>query len=199
VVGVQHQAGVEDLDLALRRAAAGDLEQEVGGDAECGIRLGRLAAAAGGVVAGDQQRLLRGEAGRLGQVGLARVAVLVRVVGAGERHQGAQRLHRFLLLRDLGDVRRDERAQLPATHQLLTVGGELGPVGQLPALQQVCGLLERRAAGQVVDVVSTIEQATGLPVDVAERCGRCDDICQAFCGLVRHEYFLRLSPVEVYL
>ena len=81
----------------------------------------------------------------------------------------------------------------------VAVGGELGPVGQLAALQQVCGLLERRAAGQVVDVVSTIEEATGLAVDVAERCGRGDDIGQAFCGLVRHEYFLRLSPSEVYL
>jgi hypothetical protein len=63
----------------------------------------------------------------------------------------------------------------------------------------VCGLFEGGASGQIVDVVTTIEEATGLAVDVTERCGRGYDIGETFFGFVRHECFLRLSVSEVYL
>lgn len=199
MVGVQDQAGVEDLDLALTGGTAGDLEEEVRRHAQLGVRVGDDGTGPGRVVAGDEDRLLRGQPGGLAQVRLGVVGVLVRIITSGQRDQCAQRLHRGLLLRDLRDVGLDESAERTSSNQLLLVRRQLFPCGECAVLQKVGDLFEGGAVGQIVDVVATIEEATGLTVDVTERCGRGYDIGEAFGGLVRHECFLRLSVPEVYL
>ncbi len=104
MVGVQHQAGVEDLSGTLRRPGAGQLQQEVGGSAEAGIGSWQLPAGAGGMIGGDQHRLLCGQPGRLTQVGRRVIGLGVRIVGAAERDQAAQRLHRLLVPGDASQV-----------------------------------------------------------------------------------------------
>ena len=84
MVRVKYQARVKHLRLVLGGRRAAHLEQEAGGQPQAFAGGRQFAAAARGVLGGDQHRLLRGQPHRLAGVRLRRVRVLVRVVGAGQ-------------------------------------------------------------------------------------------------------------------
>jgi len=102
--GMQHQAGVEEAGFALRRPHAGDLEQEVGRQPELGVGFPGRPASPCCLVGGDQNGLLGGQPGCLAEVRPGLVGAGVRVIGAGQRDQAAQRLHRLLLRATSGRV-----------------------------------------------------------------------------------------------
>ena len=159
---------------------------------------GHVPAAPGGVVGGDQDRLLGGEPGRLPRVGRGRVGVLVRVVRAGQRDQAAQRLHRALRRGDLRQRGADQLAQGAAADQFGPVAVQLGPAGRGAALQQVGDLLEGRGPGQLMDVVTAVKQQARLAIDVAQRGGCGDDVSQSPGRLVRHFVYLPIARSAVY-
>ncbi len=186
VVGVQHQACVEDLSGPVGWSAARKLEQEVGGDAKAGIGFRQLAAEPGGVVGGDQHWLLRGQPRGLALVSRRLVGGGVRIIGAAERHQAPQRLHGPLVAGDASQVVGHESAELPASGEFGPVAVQLAAVRGLAALEQERDFLEAGAAGEVVNVVATVEQQPRAAVDVAQRGRSRDYICQTPRRRVRH-------------
>ncbi len=196
---MQHQAGVEEAGFALRRPRAGDLEQEVGRQPELGVGFPGRPAPPCCLVGGDQNGLLGGQPGCLAQVRPGLVGAGVRVVGAGQRDQAAQRLHRLLAAGHLGQGARGQLAERAPGRDLAAVAVQLGAARRRPALQQVGDLLERRGAGELVDVVAAVEQAARLAVYVTERRRRGNDIGQSPGRLSGHMSSSRTARSAVYL
>ena len=100
-----------------------------------------------------------------------------------------------------GDLRQrgaDQLAQGAPADQFGPVAVQLGPAGRRAALQQVADLLEGRGPGQLMDVVTAIEQQARLAINVAQRGGCGDDVSQALGRLVRHFVYLPMARSAVY-
>ena len=133
-------------------------------------------ASAPAIPSGHQRRHFRQQphADALDLVGRQRVGALIQL--RQPRHKRAQRIHAMPACRNAFDQRALGGAQA-------AFGGEPGPKRgefrggrQLAIPQQVHDLLERRALGQIVNIVPGITQAAGRPIDRAEPCRRHHDV-----------------------
>jgi len=170
VIGMQHEAGIEDLCLTRRRRRTPHLQQEVGSEPQLRLSRADLAPVPRGMVGGDKVRLLGDEPGGLADVRPGRVGVLVRVVGTSQRDQASHRLHRRLPARHVRQARANQRAEGASGGDLVGVGGQFGACGRVAPLQEIGDLLEGRGSRELMDVVPAVEQQARPAIDIAQRC-----------------------------
>ena len=127
----------------------------------------RRAAVADVFVRSDDHRHLRGKPHPLAQSRFRRCVRNFRVEGGERRHRRAQHVHRVRALHRADDVVH-RRRQHARRLQLGLEGLELGPLGQFPLEEQVAGLLEGRALGEVVNRIAAVEQLAPSPLDEAD-------------------------------
>ena len=164
VIGVQRQRDVHRADLGRIRTAAEQHVEEVGGVPHRRIGRDRSAALLHASPGRDEAGDLAGEADGLAIRRLQRIVVRVLIVVAERRGQRAQRVHAVRRRQHLHQPE-DRLRQRPRRGQLRLQVAELGAIRQAAMPQQVTGLLERRVAREVVDVVAAIREHAAIAVE----------------------------------
>ena len=158
--------------LSIQRKLAGVRERAVGFD--------DWLAFADAIEDGDDHGDLRGEAVGLADVGVVRLVGFVGVVDAEQRDGGAQHLHRRGAGGDAAQEVDDLGVELAGGGEMRGELGEFGGVGQLAEPEQVGGLFEGGALGELVDVDAAVGEDAGVSVDPADGGVGGDDAFQAF-------------------
>ena len=91
--------------------------------------------------------------------------------GTPERNGSSQGIHRFDRRWQVSQELHDRGGQGALCHQLCFQLGEFCLAWQVPKPEQMRDLLECRCAGQVVDIVGSIQQLPGLFFNLTD-CGR---------------------------
>ena len=146
------------------------------------IRLDRPAAGLQPAVGGDDAAHLRGEADRLAVLRLRRAVVDFGIVLAERRRQRPQHVH-AVGRRQLLHQPQDRLRHRPRGRELRLQVAQLGAVRQAAVPEQVADLLERRALGEIVNVVAVVRKNAAIPVQVTDGGGRGDDVFEAGLGL----------------
>ncbi len=167
MVGKEDEVGLQRLPVALLRLLAEELVEVVLGGIEIGSALDRLLPLAEAEEGGEDGREAGGERDRL-----ALIRLLVEEIGHGSaehRDAGAQCIHRWGLSRQ-GAQGGDDGVGQGAVRPELGIELVQLRLRRQPAVpEQVGNLLEGGFAGQLVDVVAAVDEASLVAVDVAER------------------------------
>ena len=168
MLGVEDERDVDRVRLVLGRLLAAEHEEQIGRDPEFGHRRDRLPAAAQPLVPRDRGRNPRDQPGRLVQVGvvLVRVLVLVRISEHGD--DGAQHLHRGDVDGRIHGLRGVVR-QLAALGQLRVEGCERTRARELAVQEQPADLLVGRVLREVLDRIAPVHEDAFVRVDRGDR------------------------------
>ena len=115
----------------------------------------------------------------------------VGVVDAEERDGGAEDFHRRGVFGDAAEEVDDLGVELACCGEFCGEVGEFGGVGELAEPEEVGGLLEGGALGELVDVDAAVGEDAGVAVDPADGGAGGDDAFQAFrCDSGGHKTLL---------
>ena len=163
MLGVKDEVLVDELCLFFRGRFAKQHVEEVGRVAEAWVWVDRVVAVPDSGVSGDDCGGLGGEPDSLPQRSLRRVVLGIGIVSRQGRDGRAEDIHRVSLLGQPDDVEY-LAGKLPGAIQVCVEGVELRLRRQLPVHNEVGGLFEIGLLGEIVDVVSAIQQLSDVAV-----------------------------------
>ncbi len=117
-----------------------------------------------------QRRHLCDQTDRFAEVRLFRHVLGVGVEPRESGCRGPQRGHRMGASREQTQQVQDGRGSRAFALELAAEVGEPCGIGQLTVQQQVTDFLERRVLGQVLDLVTPVDETSFLAVDLAQLC-----------------------------
>ena len=189
MVGVQDEGHVHRSRRHVVRLCAVQRVKKVAGNRQVRARRDRLQSVAYALKGGNDDRESRRQANGFAQVGGARHVAGLFVVKRQRRDYRAQHVHRVCRLRDGADQLLNPVGELALAADLLFEVVEFAASRQAQIPEQVDDFLERGVLGEVVNVVSGVDQAAFNAVHVAERRLRGDDAFEAgfgHIGFTRH-------------